>query len=104
MKKWIFIAILAGASYAGAQSGRLTASEAKNHIGELHEVCGQVSSARYAAQSKGQPTFLDLDGAYPKEIFTIVIWGSDRAKFDSPESKYQGANLCVTGKITSQEV
>jgi hypothetical protein len=101
VRKWILVGTLVAASFASAQNGRLTASEAKDHIGEVHAVCGQVSSSRYAAQSKGQPTFLNLDGTYPKEIFTIVIWGSDRAKFDSPESKYQGAGVCVTGKITS---
>jgi hypothetical protein len=35
------------------------------------------------------------------EIFTILIWGSDRAKFGAPETKYKDAKVCVTGKITS---
>jgi hypothetical protein len=38
---------------------------------------------------------------YPKETFTILIWGSDRAKFGAPETKYKDARVCVTGKITS---
>jgi len=79
----------------------MTAAEAKNHIGERATVCGQVASARYADRSKGQPTFLNLDEPYPREIFTILIWGQDRPKFGAPESKYRDANVCVTGKITS---
>ena len=58
-------------------------------------------STHYASGSKGQPTFLNLDERYPKEVFTILIWGSDRAKFGTPETKYKDAKVCVTGKITS---
>jgi len=54
-----------------------------------------------AKNSKGEPTFLNLDGPYPKEIFTILIWGSDRGKFGTPESEYKGLRVCVTGKITT---
>jgi hypothetical protein len=40
---------------ATAQS--ITASEAKNHIGETATVCGKVVSTHYASRSRGQPTF-----------------------------------------------
>lgn len=80
---------------------RITAVEAKDHVGEQATVCGQVESARYADRSKGQPTFLNLDEPYPKEIFTIVIWGSDRSKFGDPEAKYASKKVCATGLIKS---
>jgi hypothetical protein len=75
--------------------------EAKDHVGESRTVCGKVVSTRYASGSKGQPTFLNLDEPYPKEVFKILIWGSHRAKFGAPETKYKDARVCVTGKITS---
>jgi hypothetical protein len=84
-----------------AQTNKITAREAKDHVGELQTVCGKVASTHFASGSKGQPTFLNLDEPYPKEVFTILIWGSDRAKFGVPETKYQDAKVCVTGKITS---
>jgi hypothetical protein len=84
-----------------AQTNKITAREAKDHVGELQTVCGKIASTHFAARSKGQPTFLNLDEPYPKEIFTILIWGSDRAKFGTPETKYQDARVCVTGKISS---
>jgi hypothetical protein len=87
-------------SVAHAQK-KLTAAEAKNHIGEKATVCGTIASARYADRSNGQPTFLNLDEPYPKDIFTILIWGSDRAKFGEPETKYANAKVCVTGSISS---
>jgi hypothetical protein len=84
-----------------AQTNKITAAEAKDHVGEIRTVCGKVVSTHYASGSKGQPTFLNLDEPYPKEVFTILIWGNDRAKFGTPETKYKDAKVCVTGKITS---
>ena len=84
-----------------AQTKEFTTTEAKNHIGDRGTVCGKVVSTHYAKSSKGEPTFLNLDEPYPKEIFTILIWGSDREKFGAPETGYQDVRVCVTGKITS---
>ena len=95
------LSVWAVASIVCAQTGHLTAAEAKNHVGETATVCGRVASTRYAEKSKGQPTFLNLDEPYPTEIFTILIWGDDRPKFGAPETKYRDANVCVTGKISS---
>ena len=78
----------------------VTASEAKDHVGENATVCGQVASAHYAMRSRGSPTFIDLDNPYPNQIFTIVIWGTDRPKFGNPETAYDGKHICVTGRIT----
>jgi hypothetical protein len=83
-----------------AQTAHLTVAEAKNHLGETATVCGHVASARFAEKSKGMPTFLYLDAAYPKQIFTIVIWGTDRPKFGTPERTYRDKNVCATGTIT----
>jgi DNA/RNA endonuclease YhcR with UshA esterase domain len=77
----------------------LTAAEAKKHVGEKATVCGKVVSTRYAVRSRGQPTFLNLDEPYPRQVFTVVIWGSDRANFGSPEVTYQGKKVCVKGNI-----
>jgi len=50
----------------------ISAAEAKNHVGERATVCGEVASARYATTSKGNPTFINLDKPYPKQIFTLL--------------------------------
>ena len=80
---------------------KLTAAQAKDHIGEEAVVCGVVASTRYAATSRGRPTFLNLDRPYPNQVFTVVIWGENRAKFGKPEVDYEGKRICVTGTITS---
>jgi DNA/RNA endonuclease YhcR with UshA esterase domain len=79
---------------------KLTAVEAKVHVGETATVCGNVVSTRYASSTKGQPTFLNLDKPYPNQVFTVVIWGSNRSKFGTPETDYKGKRVCATGEIT----
>jgi DNA/RNA endonuclease YhcR with UshA esterase domain len=79
---------------------KLNAAEAKDHVGETATVCGNVVSTRYASSTKGQPTFLNLDKPYPNQVFTVVIWGSNRSKFGTPETDYKGKRVCVTGEIT----
>jgi hypothetical protein len=101
MKYKLLSVVLVLAFSAAGQSNKITAHEAKDHIGEIQTVCGKVASTHFASGSKGQPTFLNLDEPYPKEIFTILIWGSDRPKFGIPESKYRDARVCVTGNIAN---
>jgi DNA/RNA endonuclease YhcR with UshA esterase domain len=92
--------ILLSVSPALAQK-TLTATEAKDHIGEQATVCGKVVSTRYAESSRGSPTFLNFDQPYPNQVFTLLIWGSDRSKFGDPKTSYRGKRICVTGKLTS---
>jgi hypothetical protein len=72
VKRWpgaVLASILLLTSFGGhAQSPqvkKLTAAEAKDHIGERATVCGRVASTRYAVTSRGKPTFLNLDKPYP---------------------------------------
>jgi hypothetical protein len=94
------LCLLWGSATALGQAKKLTAAEAKDHIGEQATVCGRVASTRYAATTHGKPTFLNLDKPYPSQVFTVLIWGENRAKFGTPEEKYRDQQICVTGKIT----
>jgi hypothetical protein len=82
-------------SPAIAQS--ITAADAKNHIGEQTTVCGKVASARTATSSRGEPTFINLDSAYPNQVFTILVWGDDRKAVG--ELPHEGSRVCATGLI-----
>jgi DNA/RNA endonuclease YhcR with UshA esterase domain len=84
-----------------ANNKKITPGEASAHIGQTATVCGHVASTKYAYRLKGRPTFLNLDKPYPNQIFTVVIWGSDRSAFGTPEAAYSGKNICVTGIIKS---
>jgi hypothetical protein len=92
---------LAGCSKRGWGAGCPPHGEiAKNHVGEKATVCGKVVGIHFVSSGKGQPTFVHFDEPYPDQIFTLVIWGSDRPKFGRPEEIYRDKELCVTGKIT----
>jgi len=69
-------------------------------LGEKATICGEVISTHYAARSRGNPTFLNIDKSSPNQIFTVVIWGRDLPKFGDPEEIYRGKHVCVTGKIS----
>jgi hypothetical protein len=78
-------------------SQTLTASQAKMHEGENATVCGIVASERTVTSSRGKPTFINLDAAYPDQIFTILVWEEDRQKVGKLPS--QGAHVCAKGVI-----
>lgn len=91
-------------SQDSAAGDLIPASEAYKYIGKNKTVSGTVVAARYAAGSRGQPTFLNLEKPYPNDVFTAVIWGSDRSKFETqPESAFQGKQVHVTGLIEEYE-
>jgi len=94
--------LLIARSVSAGEQQFIKPTDAENYVGKEKTVCGMVASATYARRTKDQPTFLNLDQAYPNQIFTVVIWGSDRKNFsNSPETFYKGKTICVTGKIES---
>jgi DNA/RNA endonuclease YhcR with UshA esterase domain len=98
----LVLCLLLFATLSIAQEQSISPADAKKYEGEKKIVCGMVVGATHAIRTKGQPTFLNLDQPYPNEIFTVLIWGSDRKKFGNPpEAFYKGKTICVTGKIKS---
>ena len=97
---FIFITFLLMPVLAWAQGQPISPEEAQGYVGKVKTVCGKVASTHYANKSKGRPTFINLSKPYPSQVFTVVIWGSDRSKFEEPpDFLYQDKEVCVTGKI-----
>jgi len=87
-------------SQDSAAGDLIPASEAYKYVGKNKTVSGTVVAARYAAESRGQPTFLNFEEPHPNQVFGVVIWGSDRSKFETPpDSAFLGRQLRVTGLI-----
>jgi micrococcal nuclease len=90
----LFFALVLASSALMAQT--ITTSEAAKHIGQRETVCGTIAGVHTAASSRGTPTFINLDRAYPDQIFTLLIWGEDRARVGAvPKS----GRICATGII-----
>jgi hypothetical protein len=73
MKKYLAVAAMLLLWAALGQAQTLTASQAKAHEGESATVCGKVASEKTAVSSRGKPTFINLDSAYPNPVFTILV-------------------------------
>lgn len=93
------VAVLCLGSLSARAGSSLSPAEALKHVGQNATVCGIVASAHHGARRPAQPTFLNLGKPYPHEIFTAVIFASDRAKFGKPEVRLEGKRICVTGLI-----
>ena len=95
----LFTLFALAAAITPALGQTVTIADAKNHIGETATVCGKVASIQTAPERSGSPTFINLDSAYPKQDFVIVIWEEDRQDFETLPP--QGAHVCATGKLGS---
>ena len=80
----------------------LSPEDAARHIGQTATVCGVVASTKFDAHLKSQPTFLDFGEPYPDQVFTAVIFGTDRAKFGTLETALRGRGVCVSGSIRDE--
>ncbi len=93
----ILLTMVGGVS---AQSS-IKLEEVKQHIGDSVKVCGKVFGGRFLETANGKPTLINVGGAYPNELLTVVIFGADRAGFkDKPEEAWLTKTICVTGKLT----
>ena len=97
-RKLIIIAALVCIAFAQEQS--IASDKAIDYVGEYVTVCGEVVSAHFASRSRGKPTFLNIDEPYPRQTFTVVIWGNNRNKFGGdPENTLLWKDVCVTGRV-----
>jgi len=58
-----------------------------------------VASIKFDAHLRSRPTFLDFGKPYPDQVFTVVIFGANRAKFVRTGTALQGKRVCVSGSI-----
>jgi hypothetical protein len=89
--------VLALVSAISASAQTLSTADAAQHVGQHATVCGDIAGEHTAATSHGTPTFINLDKPYPNQVFTILIWGDNRASVGNfPTS----GRVCATGTIT----
>jgi len=82
---------------AAALSETVPASEAARYVGERATVCGTIASEHTASNSRGTPTFVNLDRPYPEQVFTVLIWGDERVRVGKVPAS---GKVCATGMIT----
>jgi DNA/RNA endonuclease YhcR with UshA esterase domain len=72
----------------------LTPAEARDRIGRRVTVEGVVSEVHFAERA----TFIDLDGRYPNEQFTGVIFAGDGFAFPDV-GVLRGRRIAITGTV-----
>jgi hypothetical protein len=99
MKRLLILTTVALLFTLGASAQKMIpAKDVAQHIGETVTVCGKVFGTKLLSPSN--MTFLDLGGAHPNQLLTIVIKGEDRSKFKGqPEEDFKDKNICITGTI-----
>jgi len=97
MKRLSFLLLICVASYSAKSQTLILAKDAAQYAGKTVTVCDSV----YSTKALDKLSLINLGGAYPKELLTVVINKEDQNKFPSePSSMFMGNNLCITGVIT----
>jgi len=80
-------------------------NNAKDHIGERITVCGPVVDTKWARDSEGKPTFLNVGNPSPSSNrFDVIILEQYRTNFPEPPDIYFSDKfICVNGLITEHE-
>ncbi|RZL36820.1 MAG: hypothetical protein EOO96_06230 [Pedobacter sp.] len=97
MKKLSLLLFICLASYVAKSQTLILAKDAAQYVGKTVSICDSV----YSTKALEKLSLINLGGAYPKELLTVVVNKEDQAKFTSdPASMYMGNNICVTGVVT----
>ena len=85
-------------------AGPLTPEAAGEYVGQRAEVCGMVAEVVQVQGIGGKPTFINVGGKHPDQLFTALIWAEERTRWDrAPEDLYEGRSICVTGTVRRHE-
>jgi len=97
MKAFVLSLALCLGFYTVNAQTTVTIKEVVNYVGKEVTLCDSV----YSARAMDNISLLNLGGKFPKEVITLVIFKSDRAKFKKePVELYNNKRICVTGKVT----
>ena len=86
--KQIITCLLSLVSLTASAQTKVTPEDASKHVGDSVSVCGKVYGGLYLANSKGQPTLINVGAAYPNAPFTAVIFQQVRALFTTAPAVY----------------
>ena len=62
-------------------------------------VCGKVEEITTMNRIKGKPTFLNMNGLYPNQKITLVIWRDNLLKFEQGVDYLFQKKVRVKGKV-----
>ena len=96
MRLSILALILALAATPVLAADPIPATQAAQHVGETATVTGVLNGYRFRGDKR--PSYLNIDGEYPNNAFTAVIFPGDASKFPNMKPLL-GKILAITGTI-----
>ncbi len=97
MRKLFFFAAFLLTSFLAKSQTLILAKDASQYIGKTVTVCDSV----YGTKALNKLTLINVGGAYPKELLTVVVNKEDISKFSSePASMFLGNKICITGIVS----
>jgi len=97
MKKLFLLSLLVSVGYLAKSQTLVLAKDAAQYVGKTVTICDSV----YSVKALDKLSLINLGGAYPKELITVVINKEDQEKFPSePSAMFMGNNICVTGVVS----
>jgi micrococcal nuclease len=98
MKKLCIALFISFASATAFAQTTIAVKDASKHIGETVTICDKIYGGKFL--SGAGLTLIDMGGAHPNEVLTLLIKGDDRKKFkDAPEETFKDKAVCVTGTL-----
>lgn len=99
--KFLFLLLLAAASYEASAQTAVSTDSLAQHIGDSVSTKGAVFGVRYVANAKGGPTLINIGAAYPDQLLTVVIPQGLRNTMTTPpsEATLRGRTLLITGRL-----
>lgn len=86
----------------GTITTAIPSGEADKHIGKTVAVRVDRGYCSYQTRTRGQPTFCN-DARYPGHKFTMLVWGSDRGRWNPAPESWDGKCFHVKGMVTSYQ-
>jgi len=68
----------------------------QNYLGKYVVIVGKVSGVK----EMDKISYINLDGAFPNQKLTLVVFVGDRKKFKIDLKNFEGEQVKVTGNIT----
>jgi len=97
MKKLSLFFLLCGVAFYAKSQTLVLAKDAADYLGKNVTICDSV----YSTKALDKLTLINLGGAFPKELITVVVNKEDIAKFPSePSTMFMGNKICVTGIVS----
>jgi hypothetical protein len=80
---------------------QISLKDAAVYNGDSVLVCGKIAGGKYFSESKDSLTLLNVGGAYPNQLLTLVIKADARKEFTSaPETFYKDKQVCIYGRVS----